>query len=191
MSNQYQNALSILIHENKSRLQNTIDHYHRNLPPTYMETKSIVLDKKTLKDIREQEIKNTMFIDTTQVTIPISSNDGEVKEKQMYIVPDFLSVSHRKKMMKRVYEAYNKYVSMNKKNRDNHSVHVKALKIAIDEIHGYIKWVERNNDRLVKNYPDMFSYKDNQSVDIPVAEEIKESKGLITSIKKLFSGNKG
>ena len=62
-------------------------------------------------------------------------------------------------MNKSVWSVYSSYVSKNKKNRDLHAIHFGALNAAIDEITNYIKWVEKNNDMLVKKHPEMFSYK--------------------------------
>ena len=124
-------------------MQNTIDHYHRNLPPTFIETKKVVKQSTELKDIRQDEIKNTMFVDPLRdkVGIPISTQSGEIKEDKMYIIPDFLTVSHRKKMMEKVYSAYTKYVSEHKKDRDLQKVHTKALEVALTQINAYILWV--------------------------------------------------
>jgi hypothetical protein len=181
---------SLLIFQNKKRLQNTIDHYHRNLPPTYMETKRVIRDDRKLKDIRDQEIKNTMFVDplTNKIGIPISTQSGEIEDKKMYIVPDFLTVSHRKKMMDKVFSTYSAYVSKNKKNRDVQAVHTKALEISVNEINEYIKWVERNNDRLVKNYPEMFSYRNNEVDNVPPAQDVPKEAGFVDKIKKIFKG---
>lgn len=192
MNNQNQTQVtSLLISTNKQRLQNTIDHYHRNLPPTFMETKRVIKQAAELKDIRESEIKNTMFVDPLQdkVGIPISSQSGEIKEDKMYIVPDFLTVSHRKKMMAKVFDTYSKYVSQHKKDRNLQGVHTKALEIALSQINSYILWVEKNNDRLVKNYPEMFQYRSkDETVDIPAPEEGNKGTGFIGKIKKMFVG---
>lgn len=180
---------SLLIKSNKKRLQNTIDHYHRNLPPTYMETRKVIKRKgEVLKDIRESEIKNTMFVDPMRdsVGIPISSQSGEVGgEEKLYLIPDFLNVSHRKKMNKLVHTAYTDYVNKNKKDRNIQKVHTDALEVSLDEINKYIFWVEKNNDRLVKNYPELFSYKKDveENLNIPAP---KEEKGFINKIKKMF-----
>lgn len=192
MNNQtQQNVTSLLIASNKQRLKNTIYHYHRNLPPTFMETKKVIKHVTELKDISENEIKNTMFIDPLRdkVVIPISSRSGVIKEDKMYIIPDFLPVSHRKKLMDKVFGAYTRYVSEHKKNRNLQGVHTKALELALLEINAYIIWVGKNNDRLVKNYPEMFKYRSkDETVDIPAPDaEIKEI-GFIGKIKKMFVG---
>ncbi len=192
MSSQTQTQItSLLIKSNKQRLQNTIDHYHRNLPPTFIETKKVVKQSTELKDIRQDEIMNTMFVDPLRdkVGIPISTQSGEIKEDKMYIIPDFLTVSHRKKMMEKVYSAYTKYVSEHKKDRDLQKVHTKALEVALTQINAYILWVEKNNDRLVKNYPEMFQYRSkDETVDIPAPEAETKEVGFIGKIKKMFVG---
>ena len=189
--NQQTQVTSMLIASNKQRLKNTIYHYHRNLPPTFMETKRVIKQATELKDIRENEIKNTMFVDPLRdkVGIPISTQSGEIKEEKMYIIPDFLTVSHRKKMIDKVFGAYTKYVSEHKKDRDLQKVHTKALEVALSQINAYILWVEKNNDRLVKNYPEMFQYRSkDETVDIPAPEAETKEVGFIGNIKKMFVG---
>ncbi len=195
MNNQAQTqtqATSLLILQNKRRIQNTIDHYHRNLPPTYQETKRIITNETTLKDITHYEVKNSMFPEIGKSPVVVSSENGEIKKKGMYIIPDFIKVSHRKKMMERVFSAYTKYVSANKKERDIQLVHTKAINVALDEINSYIKWVESNNDKLVEKYPEMFSYRKDVVDNIPEPTEKPKDLSFVDKVKKLFyNGNKG
>lgn len=178
-------VISLLIKENKQRIQNTINHYHRNLPPTFIATKNVVRDDRKVKDITFQEVKNTTLIDPfAQNGNPIiSSESGEIENKQMYLIPGFLNVNHRKKLNKIVWGAYGAYVKNNQKNKDLHSNHVGALDVAIEEITKYIKWVEKNNDVLVKKFPDIFSY--NSPVQPAKDKTVEvEDKGFLAKVKK-------
>ncbi len=193
MSNQIQAqeaATSLLIKTNKQRIQRTIDHYHRVLPPTFTSTKRVISHtKKSLTDIREKEIKNTMFVDPL-VSYPIinisAKQEESIKEEaKMYVIPDFLQVSHRKKLKAMVFQAYSKHVNANRKNRNVQGVHLAALEVALKEINSYIMWVDKNNQFLVKEFPEQFSYRNNEVDEIPqVPEEDKVS--FIGKIKKMF-----
>ena len=54
---------SVFIKNNKQRAKRTIQHYVKNLPKTYTTSKEVICVPKKIKDIRKDEVRNSVNVD--------------------------------------------------------------------------------------------------------------------------------
>ena len=151
---------SVFIKNNKQRSKRTIQHYVSNLPKTYTTSKEVICVEKKIKDIRNDEVKNSINLDPSIISgvkNPIITSDQEFEEKKEYFyVPKFFEVKHYQKMNKCYDEAYKDFLHK-VKDQNLMSVHQAAYQAGLDSLNNYADWVFKNNKMLVAKYPQYWS----------------------------------
>ena len=152
---------SVFIKNNKQRAKRTIQHYVKNLPKTYTTSKEVICVPKKIKDIRKDEVRNSVNVDPSVihgVQNPIISSDQDFFEekKEYFYVPKFFEVKHSQRLNKCYDEAYKAVLAKNK-NQNLMSIHQSAYQAGLDSLNTYADWVFKNNKMLVAKYPQYWS----------------------------------
>lgn len=151
---------SVFIKNNKDRAKRTIQHYAKNLPTTYTVSKEVIARYKTLVDIRDSEIKNTVNVDPSVIVGKsepiITSSDIVEKKKEFYIVPKFFPVKNHQRLQKAFDAAYTKTLR-ELKGRNLMTAHQIAYEKGLEALNVYADWLFKNNEMLVKKYPEYWS----------------------------------
>src|SRR5690606_14685195 len=97
----------------------------------------------------------------------------------------FLEIHHHKELVKIFDAAYYDHIK-GKKTYNSYELlklHDEAFTLAMDAIAKYPDKVYKNNDRLIAEYPTVFSY---NNPDQTLLEEKKETEGLVAKIQNAF-----
>lgn len=171
----------------KQQKKGYIAKYLQQLPQTYTTSSGIVKNVQDIKDIREKEVKNTTLFDPANPNQDpmISSEEGVIKDKKYYRVPMFHKVKHHQRLTKAFEQAYSDFVKKAKpKPGEMIMAHQKAFEAGLEAMNQYAQWVFKNNEKLVKDFPEYFSF-EKSGDKVPVK---KESKKILDSLKSLFKG---
>lgn len=151
---------SVFIKLNKQRAKRTINHYVQNLPMTYTASKEVIKVMKKIKDIRDEEVKNTVNIDPSIISgkqDPLITSDQKVHEKkEYYYVPKFFVVKHTQRLTEYYNNAYAGHLKKTK-GVNLLTAHQGAHQAGLEALNKYADWVFKNNKMLVSKYPHYWS----------------------------------